>query len=60
MPGYEKRLSCEALLPMYQDAVRRCAELDRWHQTRGTDGANPSTGVHRLTEEIMREARSHS
>jgi hypothetical protein len=57
MPGYEKRLPCETLLPMYPDAVRRCVDLEHWHQTRGTDGNNPSTGVHRLTEEIMRAAR---
>jgi hypothetical protein len=57
MPEYEKRLPCETLMPMYQDAVRRCAELEHWHQTRGTDGGNPSTGVHKLTEEIMREVR---
>jgi hypothetical protein len=57
MPEYEKRLPCETLLPIYRDAVRRCAELEHWHRTRDNDGANPSTGVYKLTEEIMKEAR---
>jgi hypothetical protein len=56
MPRYEKRLSCETLLERYDNALRRATELEHWHETRGTDGYNPSTGVHRLTEEIMREA----
>jgi hypothetical protein len=57
MPRYDKRLPCETLLPMYRDAVRRSQELEHLHRTRSTDGGNPSTGVHRLTEEIMKEAR---
>ena len=57
MPRYDKRLPCETLLPAYNEAVRRSIELEQWHHTRGTDGGNPSTGVHRLTEEIMNEGR---
>jgi hypothetical protein len=57
MPGYDKRLPCETLLPIYNDALRRSVELEQWHHTRGTEGGNPSTGVHRLTEEIMKEGR---
>jgi hypothetical protein len=56
MPGYEKRLPCQTLLAEYDEAVRRSIQLEQWHQTRDTVGANPSTGVHRLTEEIRKEA----
>jgi len=58
MPRYDKRLPCETLLAAYDKAVLRSIELEQWHHGRGTDGANPSTGVHRLTEEIMKGARS--
>ncbi len=57
MPRYDKRLPCETLLADYADAVRRAMALEQWHHSRGTDGHNPSTGVHRLTEEIIKEAR---
>jgi len=57
MPRYEKRLPVETLMGTYGDAVRRSEELEHWHHTRGTDGTNPSTGVHGLTEEIMKEAQ---
>lgn len=56
MPRYDKRLPCETLLGAYQEAVHRAIALEQWHHGRGTDGNNPSTGVHKLTE-IMREAR---
>lgn len=58
MPGYEKRLPCQTLLAEYSEAVRRSEELERWHHTRDTDGDNPSTGVHRLTEEIIKGAQA--
>ena len=58
MPGYQKRLPCETLLPAYGDALRRSVELEQWHQTRSTVGHNPSTGVHRLTQQIMKEAQA--
>lgn len=57
MPRYEKRLPCLTLLDRYDDALRRARELEHWHETRGTEGHNPSPGVHRLTEEIMKEVR---
>jgi hypothetical protein len=57
MPRYDKRLPCEVLLERYPAALRRSTALVEWHHTRDTDGENPSTGVHRLTEEIMRDAR---
>lgn len=58
MPGYEKRLPCQTLLAEYDGAVRRSLELEQWHHHRDTVGANPSTGVHRLTEEIRKEAQA--
>jgi RloB-like protein len=57
MPRYDKRLPCETLLAVYHEAVRRSVELERWQHTRGTDGGNPSTGVHKLTEQIMKEGQ---
>jgi RloB-like protein len=57
MPRYEKRLPIETLMATYRDAVRRSEELQQWHRSCGTDGHNPSTDVHRLTEEIMKEGR---
>jgi hypothetical protein len=52
MPGYHKRLPCELLLPLYSDALRRSTELDRRYTADSREGANPSTGVYKLTEEI--------
>ncbi|MFN7922601.1 MAG: RloB family protein [Bryobacteraceae bacterium] len=46
MPGYEKGPPCEVLFAKYPDAEKRAADLNRWHETRGTSGANPSTNVH--------------
>jgi RloB-like protein len=60
MPRYEKRLPVETLMATYADAVRRAEGLEQEHQGRGTDGGNPSTGVHKLTEEIMREGSAVS
>lgn len=54
MPGYEKRLPVETLLARHDDAVRRSKELQQWHHSRETESANPSTGVHLLTEEIIK------
>src|SRR5579862_1106584 len=31
MPGYEKRLSCDLLMPRYKDALRRSERLEHWH-----------------------------
>jgi RloB-like protein len=60
MRGYEKKLPCETLLPNYTDAVRRSEDLDQWHYSRGTSGENPSTSVHKLTQEITKEGRPAS
>lgn len=52
--GYEKEVPFNKVFPFYQSAVQRTAELNRWQETRGCAGKNPSTGVHRLTEEITK------
>jgi hypothetical protein len=58
MPGYEKKLDYEALRPKYSDALKRAEDLEKWHDSRGTVGANPSTLVHRLVQRIMSRAAS--
>jgi hypothetical protein len=56
MPGYEKKLPCSILAPLLDEAVGRALRLAAWHETRGTTGENPSTGVHLLVERIRAEA----
>lgn len=52
LPGYGKHVPFEAVEPGYPEAVTRAAALDQRHERAGTEGANPSTGVYRLTERI--------
>jgi hypothetical protein len=52
LPRFEKEVPGETLAPLYVDAMRRARELDAWHESRGTAGENPSTGVYKLTERI--------
>jgi len=54
IPGYQKELPVERLSPLYSEAVARAVALDAWQgqQGDGRKGANPSTGVHELTERI--------
>ena len=52
MPGYEKQLPSAQLHPLCDDAMGRARELDKWQSSRGCEGANPSTGVYRLMEQI--------
>lgn len=59
MPGYEKRLDYEALRPKYPDALKRAEDLEKWHASRGTAGANPSTTVYKLVERIKSQASSY-
>ena len=54
MPGYEKQLPTARLYPLTDEALRRARDLDQWQGTRDCDGANPSTGVYKLIEEIRR------
>ncbi len=55
IPHYEKELPCAALWERYSEARERAVKLDHWHQSRGTSGGNPSTGVYRLIAEIEAE-----
>ncbi|HLL82036.1 MAG TPA: RloB family protein [Longimicrobium sp.] len=52
IPGYHKHVRFDDLSIGYADAVERAKTLERRHLKAGTDGANPSTGAHRLTERI--------
>jgi hypothetical protein len=54
MPGYKKNLPVEELSSLYEKAVARAVALDTWQrqQGEGRKDANPSTGVHKLTETI--------
>ena len=52
MPGYDKHIRFGDASAGYADAVRRAKSLDDRHDTSGSPGANPSTGVHGLTERI--------
>jgi hypothetical protein len=52
LPGYEKRVPFAKLHPKYGEALERAVALDAWQQTRGCEGLNPWTGIHRLTEKI--------
>ena len=39
-------------MPRQDLAIQRATQLDNWHASRGTTGDNPSTGVHRLIQQI--------
>ncbi len=54
---YEKDLPFDRLAPNYEAAVERARHLDRRCAANGCPGGNPSTGVHRLTEEIRNGGR---
>jgi hypothetical protein len=60
MPGYEKELSYDLLRSKYSDALRRAEDLEKWHDARGTQAANPSTMVHRLVERIRARVGPYS
>src|ERR1700691_157031 len=50
--NYDKELDYETLRPKYPNALKRAEDLERWHDSRDTVGANPSTTVYRLVERI--------
>jgi hypothetical protein len=60
LPGYEKKVPFTKLHPNYDEAVQRALDLDAWQQTRGAQGSNPSTGVHKLTEKIKSFGQSRT
>lgn len=49
---YGKHVRYEELSMGYEDAVERATSLERRLLEAGTEGGNPSSGVHRLTERI--------
>ncbi|MGB7758835.1 MAG: RloB family protein [Bryobacteraceae bacterium] len=57
MPGYEKTPDCDALRPHQASAIERATQIENWQQTRDSAGANPSTGVHRLIQQIQAACR---
>ena len=58
LPGYEKDVPFAKLHPNYVEAVRRAYELEAWQQSRGCEGSNPWTAIHKLTENIRSFGRS--
>ena len=52
LPQYDKALPFARLHLSYADAVQRAQELERRRKDAGDPGGNPSTGVHKLTEQI--------
>ncbi len=57
MPGYQKTPPCDALIPHQSQAIERAFQLERWQLSRLNAGGNPSTGVHRVIEQIQTAAR---
>jgi hypothetical protein len=57
MPRYIKEVPFALVVPHHQEAVGRAVALDKWQQEQDRPGGNPSTGVHRLTEQIMKLGR---
>jgi RloB-like protein len=58
LPGYDKELPFTALRPHYETAVRRAQDLDARCERDGCPGSNPSTGVHRLAEQIRAQGKA--
>ncbi|HEY0038504.1 MAG TPA: RloB family protein [Longimicrobium sp.] len=56
---YHKHVRYDDLAAGYEDAVVRATSLERRHSRAGTDGENPSTGVHHLTEQIRKLGKAH-
>ena len=59
MPGYDKRLPCSKLLPLYEEALHRAQVLQKAHEANDKVGANPSTGVFDLVRSILAQRRSY-
>jgi len=52
LPGYSKVAAYAELQPRYGEAIRRAVALANWQEQQGRKHANPSTGVHLLTERL--------
>jgi len=57
MPRYVKTPDCDALRPHQTDAIERATQLENRQAKRDGTDANPSTGVHRLIQEIQDACR---
>ena len=55
MPGYDKLLPSEIFIPRSNTAIQRAEELELRHLRNNTPNENPSTGVFRLIERLLRE-----
>ena len=55
--GYKKHLPFPILVPRYDSAVSRAKALDEHHDRAGHPGENPSSGVYRLTEQLIRYSK---
>lgn len=58
LPGYIKVAAYSQLKDRYAEAVERARSLAQWQQEQGRTNANPSTGVHLLTELLRRLGRN--
>ena len=55
LPDYVKDVPCDKLRPLYDQALSRASKLETWHLEQSSEEhRNPSTGVHKLTEQIRR------
>src|SRR2546421_8637367 len=62
IPGYEKNIPFETILPHYPVAVGRATRLTAWQVDQGRVCENPWTDVHLLTERIVylsKQAKEH-
>lgn len=57
MPGYRKAPPCDVLRPDQPKAAERANQLENWQASRNNAGGNPSTGVHRLIQQIQAACR---
>ena len=57
MPGYQKTPPCDLLRPHQVEATERAIQLENWQESRENAGGNPSTGVHRLIQQIQEACR---
>lgn len=53
LPGYNKDLPCDKLMPGREEALRRAEDLWKWQEGRGNVGGNPSTDVYRLVRKLL-------
>ncbi len=60
MPGYDKMLPCDTLIPLTDSAEERAVALRKRHDRNQTAGENPSTDVDQLVRRILSAAGSTS